>query len=78
MSNPTPHPGASLTEPAVLAGSMADLPATYVKCLLDWPEPYGNVVELLESEHRRLVELDAGHWPMFSTPGELASLLLEL
>ncbi|MBV6701407.1 alpha/beta fold hydrolase [Kitasatospora aureofaciens] len=75
VAGSTPHPGASLTEPAVLTGAMADLPATYVKCLLDWPEPFGHVVGLLESEHWRLAELDTGHWPMFSAPRELARLL---
>ncbi|MBB4957375.1 hypothetical protein FHR38_001108 [Micromonospora polyrhachis] len=28
-----------LTEPAVLAHSLGEFPTTYVKCLLDGPEP---------------------------------------
>ncbi|WP_405825169.1 alpha/beta fold hydrolase [Streptomyces sp. NBC_01390] len=75
VSGSTPHPGATLTEPAVLAGSMADLPATYVKCLLDYPEPSEDVVELLKNDRWELVELDTGHWPMFSRPRELAAVL---
>jgi pimeloyl-ACP methyl ester carboxylesterase len=78
VAGSTPHPGASLTEPAVLADSLAELPATYVKCLLDWPEPYGHAAELLKGEHWRLAELDTGHWPMFSQPRELAAVLQEL
>ncbi|MEV7020872.1 alpha/beta fold hydrolase [Kitasatospora sp. NPDC093558] len=78
VAGSTPHPGASLTEPAVLGDALPELPATYVKCLLDWPEPYGRAAELLEGEHWRLVELDTGHWPMFSQPRELALVLQEL
>ena len=75
VSGSTPHPGATLTEPAVLTGSRGDLPATYVKCLLDDPETPGDVVELLKSDRWELVELDTGHWPMFSSPRELAAVL---
>ncbi|MFF5056065.1 alpha/beta fold hydrolase [Micromonospora sp. NPDC000663] len=73
----TPHPGASLTEPAVLDRPLGELPATYVKCLLDGPEPNDTVAGLLTSEQWRLVTMDTGHWPMFSQPAELARLLLE-
>ncbi|MFJ6169301.1 alpha/beta fold hydrolase [Micromonospora orduensis] len=73
----TPHPGASLTEPAVLDRPLGELPATYVKCLLDGPEPNDTVTGLLGSEHWRLVTMDTGHWPMFSQPTELARLLRE-
>ncbi|MFD4027143.1 alpha/beta fold hydrolase [Streptomyces sp. NPDC058576] len=73
----TPHPGATLTEPAVLARPLSLLPATYVKCLLDWPEPGPEVAELLTGERWRLVTMDTGHWPMFSQPRELARILLD-
>ncbi|TJZ54653.1 alpha/beta hydrolase [Streptomyces piniterrae] len=72
----TPHPGASLTEPAVLARPLGDLPSTYIKCLLAGAEPSDDVAKLLTSDHWRLVELDTGHWPMFSQPRELAQLFL--
>jgi pimeloyl-ACP methyl ester carboxylesterase len=73
----TPHPGATLTEPAVLARPLGALPATYIKCLLDGDEPNDDVAKLLTSEHWRLVEMDTGHWPMFSQPRELARILLD-
>ncbi|WP_369174664.1 alpha/beta fold hydrolase [Streptomyces sp. R28] len=73
----TPHPGATLTEPAVLTGSLEKMPTTYVKCLLDWPEPSDDVAELLKSDRWELVTMDTGHWPMFSQPRELARILHE-
>ncbi|GAA3377957.1 alpha/beta fold hydrolase [Streptomyces sannanensis] len=73
----TPHPGATLTEPAVLVRPLGALPATYVKCLLDGAEPSDDVAALLTSEHWRLVEMDTGHWPMFSQPRKLARILLD-
>ncbi|MEU3303654.1 alpha/beta fold hydrolase [Streptomyces sp. NPDC006678] len=73
----TPHPGATLTEPAVLARPLGELPATYIKCLLDGDEPSPDVVALLRGESWRLVEMDTGHWPMFSQPRRLAQILLE-
>ncbi|GGT79960.1 alpha/beta fold hydrolase [Streptomyces lateritius] len=73
----TPHPGATLTEPAVLAGPLGELPVTYVKCLLDGAEPNGDVAVLLKSERWRLVTMETGHWPMFSRPRELARVLLD-
>ncbi|MFJ9677777.1 alpha/beta fold hydrolase [Streptomyces sp. NPDC101194] len=72
----TPHPGTALTEPAVLARPLDGLPATYIKCLLDGDEPNDVVAELLAAEeHWELVEMDTGHWPMFSRPRELAQVL---
>ncbi|MEV4497116.1 alpha/beta hydrolase [Micromonospora arborensis] len=76
LEGATPHPGATLTEPAVLTGALGDLPATYLKCLLDGPEPNDAVAKLLTSERWRLVTMATGHWPMFSQPTELARLLL--
>ncbi|MEV7332147.1 alpha/beta hydrolase [Micromonospora sp. NPDC093244] len=72
----TPHPGATLTEPAVLDRPLGEVPATYIKCLLDGPEPNDTVAGLLTGEQWRLVTMDTGHWPMFSQPTELARLLL--
>ncbi len=72
----TPHPGATLTEPAALERPLGDLPATYIKCTLGDPEPSDDVAKLLTSEHWRLFEMDTGHWPMFSQPSELAQILL--
>jgi pimeloyl-ACP methyl ester carboxylesterase len=72
----TPHPGATLTEPAVLARPLGGLPATYIKCVLAGAEPSDDVAKLLTSKHWRLVEMDTGHWPMFSQPRELAQIFL--
>jgi pimeloyl-ACP methyl ester carboxylesterase len=73
----TPHPGATLTEPAVLARPLGELPATYIQCLLAGAELSDDVAELLTSKRWRLVEMNAGHWPMFSQPRELAQILLD-
>ncbi|MEV3987314.1 alpha/beta hydrolase [Streptomyces sp. NPDC049837] len=73
----TPHPGASLAEPAVLARPLGELPATYIKCLLDGAEPSDDVAALLTSDSWRLVEMNTGHWPMFSQPHELARILVD-
>ncbi|MFF9473444.1 alpha/beta fold hydrolase [Streptomyces roseolus] len=73
----TPHPGATLTEPAALERPLGDLPATYVKCTLGDPEPSDDVAKLLAGERWRMVEMDTGHWPMFSQPRELARVLLD-
>ncbi|MFD9824775.1 alpha/beta fold hydrolase [Streptomyces violascens] len=73
----TPHPGATLTEPALLAGPLGELPSTYIQCVLAGAELDDDVAELLNSKHWRLVTMDTGHWPMFSEPRELAQLLLD-
>lgn len=77
VTDGTPHPGATLTEPAVLARPLADLPATYVKCLLDGDELPAPADELVASGRWELVRLETGHWPMFSRPRELARILDE-
>lgn len=78
LAGTAPHPGATLTEPAVLARPLGELPATYVKCLLDGAEPGPDVARLLATGRDwRLTTLDTGHWPMFSAPSDLARVLLE-
>jgi hypothetical protein len=57
---------------------LADLPTTYFKCLTDGEEPSDNVKELLKSPNWELVEMNTGHWPMFSRPAELAKILSDL
>ncbi|OKH99324.1 esterase [Streptomyces sp. CB02923] len=76
VAGSTPHPGATLTEPAALERPLGDLPATYIKCTLGDPEPSDDVAKLLTSEYWRLIEMDTGHWPMLSQPSELAQILL--
>jgi pimeloyl-ACP methyl ester carboxylesterase len=77
VTGSTAHPGATLTEPAVLARPIGELPATYIKCLLDGDEFLPAVAEALKSDRWRLVEMNTGHWPMFSRPRELAGILHE-
>ncbi|MFJ1801359.1 alpha/beta fold hydrolase [Streptomyces sp. NPDC088180] len=77
LGGASPHPGATLTDPAVLTRPLGLLPATYITCLLDRPEPSPEVAELLAGERWRLVTMDTGHWPMFSQPAELARILLD-
>ena len=72
----TPQPGATLSDPAVLKRPLDELPTTYIKCLLDGDEPNDDAAELLRSKQWQLVEMDTGHWPMFSQPHELARILL--
>lgn len=77
VAGSTPHPGATLTEPAVLTRPLGELPAIYVKCLLDGAEPNPDVAKLLsDSPDWHLVNLNTGHWPMFSAPSDLAAILL--
>ncbi|MER5940553.1 alpha/beta hydrolase [Streptomyces sp. NPDC001928] len=73
----TPHPGTTLTEPAVMPRPLSEVPGTYVKCLLDGEEPWGAAAELLKSDRWELVNMDTGHWPMFSQPHDLARILHE-
>ncbi|WP_326622760.1 alpha/beta hydrolase [Streptomyces decoyicus] len=73
----TPHPGATLTEPAMLARPLGELPATYITCLLAGAEPDDDVAKLLTSNHWQMVEMNTGHWPMFSQPRELAQIFLD-
>jgi pimeloyl-ACP methyl ester carboxylesterase len=42
----------------------------------EWIEA-GDLPELAKVKHLDLVDLDSGHWPMFSKPAELARLLAE-
>ncbi|MET7572838.1 alpha/beta fold hydrolase [Streptomyces sp. NPDC005492] len=77
VTDGTPHPGATLTEPAILTRPLGELPATYVKCLLDGDELMDPVGELVDSGRWELVRMDTGHWPMFSRPRELARVLAD-
>jgi pimeloyl-ACP methyl ester carboxylesterase len=78
LDRSTPHPGKALTEPARLKRPLSEVDSTYVKCLMDGPEPSRGVQELLESPTWDLAELDTGHWPMLSQPDLLADLFLTL
>ncbi|TCC34416.1 alpha/beta fold hydrolase [Kribbella speibonae] len=74
----TPHPGRAISEPAQLTRPIGELPTTYIKCLMDGATPSSAVAEQLESPSWELVELNTGHWPMFSQPAALAKILTTL
>ena len=38
----------------------------------------GDVPELAKARHLEFIDIDSGHWPMFSQPDELARILAEL
>ncbi|MGV9320322.1 alpha/beta fold hydrolase [Streptomyces sp. NPDC003660] len=78
VAGSTPHPGRTLTEPAVLERPLSSLSATYVLCdPAGEDEPEGEIAQLVADGHWRLVRMDTGHWPMFSRPRELAQVLLD-
>ncbi|MET9129210.1 hypothetical protein [Streptomyces antibioticus] len=77
LAKGTPHLGATLTAPAELKGSPGDVPATYVKCLLDRDVPPSAVAGPVEGGRWGPAELDTGHRPMFSQPREPARVLSE-
>lgn len=77
MHGSTPHPGATLAEPALLARPPGELLATYIQCVLTLPDLDADVAELLNSRHWRLVKMDTAHWPMYSQPRELAQILFD-
>ncbi|MBL7252852.1 alpha/beta fold hydrolase [Paractinoplanes lichenicola] len=77
VSGSTPHPGATLTEPAALTRPLNEMPATYIHCSLPDGVLPAEWADVLAGYHWQLVELDTGHWPMFSRPRELAQTLLE-
>ena len=66
----------TVTDAAVLDRPLDELPTTYVKCLMDGEDPNDDVAELLKSARWDLVEMETGHWPMFSQPHEMARVLL--
>ena len=79
VAGATPHPGATLTEPAVMAQPVENLPATYISCVIDGSEPDEDedLAELIARTNWTVVEMDTGHWPMFSRPRELAQIFLD-
>jgi pimeloyl-ACP methyl ester carboxylesterase len=42
----------------------------------EWIE-HGEVPELAKSKNVAFADIDSGHWPMISAPGELARLLAQ-
>ncbi|GGO96371.1 alpha/beta hydrolase [Wenjunlia tyrosinilytica] len=81
-----PQPLGTLSQPLRLSGAASELPTTGVLCTAN-----GSSIALVEAlvgmgdpRFRALTdprvgffELDTGHWPMLSVPGELAGVLLK-
>ena len=72
------HPGRTLFDPAVLPRPLESLRATYVNCLRPEPALAPDAERYRDAPSWSVVELDTGHWPMYSRPDELADLLDEL
>ena len=81
----TPQPLRTWTQPLSLRNPAAEeLPRLLITCSI----PLAQVREMIDAGHPWFAalagpqwsfrELPTGHWPMFSVPGELASLLLDL
>ncbi|MFJ5833494.1 alpha/beta hydrolase [Streptomyces sp. NPDC093089] len=80
-----PQPSATLTQPLRLTAAVAALPVTGVLCtangssiavvemLVEWGPPQ---FRFLADDRVRFLELATGHWPMLSTPGQLADALI--
>lgn len=75
LAESTNHPGRTLFDPAVLPYPLALLRATYVNCLKPDPAPHPGLARYADSPSWDVVDLDTGHWPMYSRPAELAALL---
>lgn len=80
-----PQPPATLTQPLRLSGALAEVPTTGVLCAANGPgiALLESLVQLGDPRLKALTdprvsffELGTGHWPMLSTPGELADVLL--
>ena len=78
LAHSSDHPGRTLLDPAVLPRPLAELRATYINCLKPDPEPHRDVAGFTTSPSWNVVDLDTGHWPMYSRPAELAALLDEI
>lgn len=81
----TPQPLGTLTQPLRLSGVAAELPATGILCtangasiaMVETVVAMGDPrFQVLTEPRVRFLELATGHWPMLSTPDELATALL--
>ncbi|MFF3412233.1 alpha/beta fold hydrolase [Streptomyces sp. NPDC002742] len=83
--NAVPQPVGTLTQPLRLSGAVSALPTTGVLCtgngssiamvegLVGLGDPR---FQVLAEPRVSFFELDTGHWPMLSRPGEVADVLL--
>ena len=78
LTHSSDHPGRTIFDPAVLPLPLAEIRATYINCLKPDPAVHADALALTSSPGWNLVDLDTGHWPMYSRPAELAALLDEI
>ncbi|MFL5654202.1 MAG: alpha/beta fold hydrolase [Ktedonobacteraceae bacterium] len=71
------HPGRTISEPAVLNRSLAELQATYIACTMGGHWVSDDVAAMRKEPNWTFRTIDTGHWPMVSTPDRLAELLAE-
>ncbi len=69
------HPGRTVSEPAVMNRPLAQQRATYILCSF---EVSGDIATMREKPSWTFRNLEAGHWPMVSKPGELTELFAEV
>lgn len=68
------HPGRTVSEPAVLSRPLGEQNATYILCSFQLSD---DVAALRDESSWMFRKLEAGHWPMVSTPHELTALFEE-
>jgi len=78
LAHSSDHPGRTLFDPAVLPHPLSEIRATYVNCLKPDPAVHADAAAFASSPSWSLVDLDTGHWPMYSRPADLAALLDEI
>jgi pimeloyl-ACP methyl ester carboxylesterase len=78
LAHSSDHPGRTLFDPAVLPRPLSEIRATYVNCLKPDPAVHPDAAAFVNAPGWSIVDLDTGHWPMYSRPAELAALLNEI
>lgn len=73
------HPGRTVSEPAHLARPLSEQRATYIVCTLEQGDSLSDDITALRGEATwDFRSLEAGHFPMISTPDALAAMLVEI
>ena len=69
------HPGRTVTEPVAFSGLLADQNATYIVCTLEQGENPATIADVKDEPTWTIRRIAAGHFPMASTPSELAEAI---
>ncbi|WP_434341094.1 alpha/beta fold hydrolase [Motilimonas cestriensis] len=74
VSKQKPHPGNTVTEPAMLESSLDEIPATFMahEGWLSNSRETELIDKLRTSNKWQFYEIDGGHWPMLSIPEQLS------